>query len=187
MIPTVSRVGCGARVPDIAGPVHRYMESLPGCWAAYGEIIAREYGDIAFATAHSLTVDSYAIQHPGQPSPQSVQSVGLHLAFPLASSTRISAAFVWRPAHFPCVLSCSCWTEGAAGLPTNTSHADIRGGPGLYFHGTSTRVHPSGLTQPSIGDLPLHCILRFRWFCSGLPVPIRSQSNAPAAPPVQLF
>ncbi len=79
MIPTVSRVGCGARVPDIAGPVHRYMESLPGCWAAYGEILAREYGDIAFATAHSLTVDSYAIQHPGQPSPQSVQSVGLHL------------------------------------------------------------------------------------------------------------
>jgi hypothetical protein len=55
------------------------MESAPGCWAAYGEILAREYGDPAFAGLHRLTVDSYAVQHPGRPSPQSIQSVGLHL------------------------------------------------------------------------------------------------------------
>jgi hypothetical protein len=55
------------------------MESSPGCWATYGEVLAREYTEVAFAAAHRLTVDSYAVQHPGQPSPQSIQSVGLHL------------------------------------------------------------------------------------------------------------
>ena len=29
--------------------------------------------------AHRLTVDSYAVQHPGRPSPQSIQSVAVHL------------------------------------------------------------------------------------------------------------
>ena len=62
-----------------AGAVHRYMESSPGCWAAYGEVLAREYNDTAFMTAHRLTVDAYAVQHPGSPSPQSIQSVGVHL------------------------------------------------------------------------------------------------------------
>lgn len=55
------------------------MEAAPGCWAAYGELLAREYGEVSFAAAHRLTVDSYAVQHPGQPSPQSIQSVALHL------------------------------------------------------------------------------------------------------------
>ena len=36
--------GCGARFPRTEGPVHPYMESSPGCWAAYGELLAREYG-----------------------------------------------------------------------------------------------------------------------------------------------
>ena len=65
--------------PKMDGPVHPYMESAPGCWAVYGELLAREYSDMAFARAHRLTVDSYAVQHPGRPSSQSVQSVGLHL------------------------------------------------------------------------------------------------------------
>src|SRR5439155_5676888 len=28
---------------------------------------------------HRITVDAYAVQHPGQPSPQTIQSVALHL------------------------------------------------------------------------------------------------------------
>jgi hypothetical protein len=28
---------------------------------------------------HRLTVDTYAVQHPGRPSPQSIQSVAVHL------------------------------------------------------------------------------------------------------------
>ena len=66
-------------VPNQSGPTHRYMESLPGCWAIYGEVLAREYSDLAYAAVHRLTVDAYAVQHPGQPSPQSIQSVGVHL------------------------------------------------------------------------------------------------------------
>ena len=56
------------------------MESSSGCWAAYGEVLAREYGNPAlFARVHRLTVDAYAVQHPGRPSRQSIQSVALHL------------------------------------------------------------------------------------------------------------
>ena len=72
-------IGCGALVPQQDGPTHRYMESSPGCWAIYCEVLAHEYSDIAFATAHRLTVDAYAVQHPGTPSPQSIQSIGVHL------------------------------------------------------------------------------------------------------------
>jgi hypothetical protein len=71
--------GCGGKFPDIQGPTHRYMESSPGCWAAYGEVLAREYSDAVFRDVHRLGVDAYAVQHPGRPSPQSIQSVGVHL------------------------------------------------------------------------------------------------------------
>lgn len=72
-------IGCGGLVPVIEGPVHRYLESSPGCWRLYGEVLAREYSDLAFWAVHRLTVDSYAVQHPGRPSPQTVQSVCVHL------------------------------------------------------------------------------------------------------------
>ena len=71
--------GCGVRLPAVNGPTHRYVESSPGCWAVYGEVLAREYSQPAYYQVHKLTVDAYAVQHPGQPSPQSVQSVALHL------------------------------------------------------------------------------------------------------------
>jgi len=65
--------------PDIEGPVHRYMDSSAGCWAKYGEILAREYSDPVFFETHRLTVDVYAAQHPRSKSRQNIQSVGLHL------------------------------------------------------------------------------------------------------------
>jgi hypothetical protein len=65
---------------DGPGATHRYLESSAGCWAAYGEVLAREYSDpTLFAQVHRLTVDTYAVQHPGQPSSRSIQSVALHL------------------------------------------------------------------------------------------------------------
>ena len=76
---TVVCPGCGGRFPDIDGPVHRYMESSPGCWAAFGEVLAREYSDSAYFEVHRLTVDTYAVQHPGTESRQSIHSVGVHL------------------------------------------------------------------------------------------------------------
>jgi Family of unknown function (DUF5946) len=72
-------VGCGGLVPAMDGPTHRYMESSPGCWAIFGEVLAREYSDPAYAALHRQTVDAFAVQHPGQPSLQSIRSVGLHL------------------------------------------------------------------------------------------------------------
>ena len=75
----VACIGCGAMFEDREGPTHRYMESSPGCWAVYGEVLAREYSDLSYASLHRLTVDAYAVQHPGRPSPQSTQSLALHL------------------------------------------------------------------------------------------------------------
>jgi len=72
-------IGCGAGFDAGDGPTHPYMESSPGCWAAFGEVLAREYGDANYFRVHRLTVDAYAVQHPGRPSKQSIQSVALHL------------------------------------------------------------------------------------------------------------
>ncbi len=55
------------------------MESSAACWHRYGELLARDYSDPAYRTVHRLVVDAYAVQHPGQPSPQSIQSVAIHL------------------------------------------------------------------------------------------------------------
>lgn len=72
-------VGCGGLFPDIEGATHRYMDSSAGCWAAFEEVLAREYSSREYFEIHRLTVDTYAAQHPGQPSPQSIKSVGYHL------------------------------------------------------------------------------------------------------------
>jgi hypothetical protein len=71
--------GCGVETPIIDGSVHRYMASSAGCWAKYGELLAREYENLEYMAAHRLTVDAYAVQHPGKPSKQSIQSVAVHL------------------------------------------------------------------------------------------------------------
>ena len=74
--------GCGAIFPVLEGPTHPYMLSSPACWAAYGEVLVREYSDPAlFAAVHRLTVDAYALQHPGDPHDRrAVQSVSIHFA-----------------------------------------------------------------------------------------------------------
>src|SRR6266496_1810089 len=58
-----------------------------------------------------------------------------------------------------CMFLLFCWTEGAAGLPTNTSNADIRGCRRVKTAAPPRGFIPSGLTQPSIGEKP-HCIAR---------------------------
>jgi hypothetical protein len=67
-------------LPALDGPVHRYMESSSACWAEYGKVLAREYSDQELmGGCHRLTTDTFAVQHPGKPSPQSIQSVAIHL------------------------------------------------------------------------------------------------------------
>lgn len=78
-MPRSACVGCGALFEDRDGPVHRYMESSPACWAAFGQVLAREYADADYFAVHRLSVDAYAVQHPGRPSPQSSRSVWFHL------------------------------------------------------------------------------------------------------------
>ncbi len=76
---TIACYGCQALVPDIDGPIHPYIGAAPGCWAIYGEVLAREYGEYRYPAVHRLTVDAYAAQHPGVLSRQSIQSVAIHL------------------------------------------------------------------------------------------------------------
>lgn len=71
--------GCGQRYPACDGPVHPYIGGSAGCWAAYGRVLEREYGEFGYPDVHRLTVDAYAAQHPGSPSRQSIQSVAVHL------------------------------------------------------------------------------------------------------------
>lgn len=71
--------GCGALLPDIEGPVHRYVGASVACWAVHGELLARRYEDARFADVGLLFTNSYMVQHPGTPSPQSIQSVAVHL------------------------------------------------------------------------------------------------------------
>lgn len=71
--------GCGAVVPTSDLPGHRYVGSSSGCWAVYGTVLAREYGEWRFPAIHRLSVDAYMVQHAGTPSRQSIQSVAVHL------------------------------------------------------------------------------------------------------------
>jgi hypothetical protein len=61
------------------GPTHAYIGASPGCWAVFGEVLAMEYGEYGYPHVHRLTVDAYAVQHPGVPSRWSIQSVAVHL------------------------------------------------------------------------------------------------------------
>jgi hypothetical protein len=76
---TTACPGCGALLEEREGPTHRYMESSPACWAIYGEVLAREYSNPELLEIHRLTVDAYAVQHPGHDNPSAVNSVAVHL------------------------------------------------------------------------------------------------------------
>ena len=72
--------GCGAALTPFDGPTHAYMSSSPACWRAFGDVLAAEYSDASLTPVHRLSVDAYAVQHPGDGSRRAIQSVGLHLA-----------------------------------------------------------------------------------------------------------
>lgn len=72
-------LSCGALAPEMEGPTHKYLLASPGCWALYGEILARDYSEYNYPPVHGLVVDAYAVQHPGQPVRQAIQSVAVHL------------------------------------------------------------------------------------------------------------
>ena len=73
-------VGCGAQLPVIPdGPVHRYMDSSAACWAIFNAL-NDPTRPLEIAPFNILTVDAYAVQHPGVPnSQQAINSVAVHL------------------------------------------------------------------------------------------------------------
>jgi CTP:molybdopterin cytidylyltransferase MocA len=72
--------GCGSRyLPQVLDETHPYIGASPACWAAFGEVLAREFQDPAFGRVHRHTVDVYAVQHPGTDDRRQRQSVALHL------------------------------------------------------------------------------------------------------------
>jgi CTP:molybdopterin cytidylyltransferase MocA len=72
--------GCGARyAPHPTDETHAYIGASPACWAAFGELLAREFQDRAYGRLHRHTVDVYAVQHPGQDARRERQSVAIHL------------------------------------------------------------------------------------------------------------
>ncbi|HEU4966346.1 MAG TPA: DUF5946 family protein [Candidatus Saccharimonadales bacterium] len=72
--------GCGALVPAMDGPTHKYMLSSPGCWKLYGDILAKEYTMSNWdPDTHRITVDTYAVTHPGIKERRAIQSVNVHL------------------------------------------------------------------------------------------------------------
>jgi hypothetical protein len=85
-------IGCGALVPDVDGPTHAYLDASPGCWELFGQILAREYREFRHPMADRrevrlsvrLTVDAYAVQHPGVSGRsardrRAIHSVAVHL------------------------------------------------------------------------------------------------------------
>ena len=72
--------GCGGRYPAMpAGEAHPYIGASPACWAAFGEVLAREFQNPAYGWIHRHTVDAYTVQHPGLDDRRQRQSVALHL------------------------------------------------------------------------------------------------------------
>ncbi len=88
---------CGLALPRADSARHPYLGASAACWALYGEVLAREYGDPAFMAVHRLTVDAYAAQHPGLPERRTIQSINLHLvALYLSLERRLNPGFITR-------------------------------------------------------------------------------------------
>ena len=86
--------GCGALFSCRDGPIHPYMELSFACWAAYGEVLAGEHSDPTLVVTHRLSVDAYAVQHPGGSSRQNNQSVVVYLIGPFAVTSSAIANFL---------------------------------------------------------------------------------------------
>src|SRR4051794_37882028 len=72
--------GCGVVLADHDGPTHPEIGASAACWALYGELLTHEYAERGFPECHRLTVDAYAVQHPGTRGSKSIKSLGTHLA-----------------------------------------------------------------------------------------------------------
>jgi hypothetical protein len=77
--PTETCPDCKAVLPKVDGPTHRYLGASASCWAMYLALSGGGEPPIAPGPFNALLVDTYAVQHPGVPSNQAIQSVAVHL------------------------------------------------------------------------------------------------------------
>lgn len=78
-VPESACPGCGLLLEESDGPTHDYIRASAACWALYGQLLARDYGEFGMPEEHKFIVDAYAAQHPGVDEPRARQSVGVHL------------------------------------------------------------------------------------------------------------
>lgn len=77
--------GCGIDLPGPSRERPPHGGAAPGCWALYGDLIAREYGEWGNPPIHRLTTNTYFAQHPDPVESRRAISVlaghllGLHL------------------------------------------------------------------------------------------------------------
>jgi hypothetical protein len=52
----------------VAGPVHAYVPSAPGCWSTFGEVRAAEMRRFGHPPAHQVVADASGARHPADGS-----------------------------------------------------------------------------------------------------------------------
>ena len=70
---------CRVWLPAVPGAAHRYIGASPSCWALFSTLVNAGEPPLAPHPFNALLLDAYMTQHPGQPSPQAMQSVAVHL------------------------------------------------------------------------------------------------------------
>ena len=72
--------GCGLRMPagHTTTTSRGYYNVSDECWELYTEVLGTEYSNAYLAgQVHQITVDTYAVQHAGEPHPD--KSLNIHL------------------------------------------------------------------------------------------------------------
>ena len=89
--------GCGAELEFIEGETDPYQCSTAACWAAYNQLLLKEFSSPEYFSSHRLNVDAYMSQHPSTLSRAAVQSVWVHLvALHLALEKQMQSPFIFQ-------------------------------------------------------------------------------------------
>jgi len=71
--------GCAAELPRVDGPTDPYGGATASCWAVFGEVCMKDFGEYRYPDVHRLIVDAYMAQHPGLATPAGRRSLATHL------------------------------------------------------------------------------------------------------------
>ena len=70
--------GCGVALEATDWPMGRRANASPACWLVYTQVLGYEAQHLTrLGRLHQLTVDAYAAQHAGAPSPPIATAFGL--------------------------------------------------------------------------------------------------------------